>query len=1028
MPRLAWLAVGAAGAALVLPPLVPASGPATVGLVASAAGAGIAGLSRLVGSPVPARAGIGIAVGAVAIGWRLAIGGPAPPTAPLPEGSGPWLAEIEAIGAPRDGLQTATIRLLDVASEVRAAATLPRFPVVVPGARIRIDGATWREPPSDGYGDYLRRVGLRGTVRVRTLEVVAPAAGTTVDALRRLAGEALARSLPAPEAGLAAGILIGLRELVDRDLAAAFTTAGASHVVAISGWNIALVAGIVAALTRSAGRRPRAVLIAVAVVGYTVMAGASPSVVRAATMASVALLASETGRPGRAASALGGAVAVLLLADPGLVRDAGFQLSVVATAGLLAWGTPLTCALERAGHGRLPRWIIEGLGVSLAAQAATLPIVLGSFGRLSLVAPAVNLVVVPLVPLAMAAGVPALLGGLVVVAGGPAVVGTLLGLPAWLTYTAIVRLVTLGASVPGASLGLPGEAWVPAALVSLLAMTLGASQRVRARLREALGRRRRRPRAAVPRVTGARGAEARAGERVLRVTALAVAAPILLATLAIGTRLDRATRLTVLDVGQGDGILLETAGGGRVVIDGGPDPDRLLRLLDERVPPWDRRVDLVILTHPHEDHAAGLALVLDRYRVRAVAEPGMRGPGPGWAAWDERVRRYGIERRHLATGARLSLHEVRLAVLWPDPGAVPSEPGDTGREINDTSIVLLAEVGSRRLLLTGDIEDDVDPVLLGRGLPQVDLLKVAHHGSATATTDALLAATAPRIAVVSAGVDNPYGHPAPRTIRRLEATGARVLRTDRDGSVGIEIRDGRLAVRTTGGRAPRAAAAPAGPTPARLAGAGTTGFACAVPPTFVPAALGATPAEAVAATRGAVPVPHTTLRYDRHDDRSAAGGGRPPAVLPRPARMVPAALVRRRGHRGVAGGANRPARARRSARCRGSGTPPRCRQAAATQRCRPPPAPRPGLRGLARATRPRRAAGARRRPPGDPPGRSGVRAVARGGLARGAGRGVRGQARRPATRVDGRAVRLVGPPLPGFRARRMGCHDPRGDP
>ena len=915
MPRLAWIATGAAAAALVLPIVVPASIPATFGLVASAAGMGVVGGCRLLPGPAPRRSGLALALGVVAIGWRLAVSGPAPPDPPLPEGSGPWQAEIEAVGAPREGLQTATIRVLD-APQVRVAATLPRFPAVAPGARVRLDGTTWRDPPEGAYGDYLRRTGLRGTVRVRALEILAPPATTTVDSLRRVAGEALARSLPAPEAGLAAGILIGLRELVDRDLAAAFTTAGASHVVAISGWNIALVAGIVAAVARPLGRRPRALLIGVAVVGYTVAAGAGASVVRAATMASVALLARETGRPGRAASALGGAAAILLLADPGLVRDAGFQLSAIATAGLLAWGTPITRAIDRVSRGRLPAWIVEGLGVSLAAQAATLPIVLASFGRLSLVAPAVNLVVVPLVPLAMAAGVPALLGGLVAVAGGPAVIGTVLGLPAWLVLTAIVRLVTLGAAVPGASLELPPEAWVPAAALSVLVLAAGGSGRGRKWVGRAVSQGRRPGPAEIGRLAGPRGSQGPRGaagprgavgprrlapgrsERLVRVTAIGVAAPLVLAGLAIGTRLDRATRVTVLDVGQGDGLLLETAGGGRVVIDGGPDPDRMLRLLDERVPPWDRRLDLVVLTHPHEDHAAGLALVLDRYRVRAVAEPGMRGAGPGWAAWDARVRAYGIERRQLATGARLSLHELRLSVLWPDPGSVPVEPGDTGRAVNDTSIVLLAEAGGRRLLLTGDIEDDVDPVLLGRGLPRVDVLKVAHHGSATATTDALLAATAPRIAVVSAGVDNPYGHPAPRTMARIASTGARALRTDRDGSVTVEIRGDRLEVRTSGGRAARTT----GSAPVRLA--------------------------------------PLALRYDRADDRPGAGGGRQPAVLARPAGLVPSSLARRRGRRRVADGKDRPPDGHRSARGRGGGTPPRPRQAAAAGRSRAPPAPR----------------------------------------------------------------------------------------
>ena len=170
-----------------------------------------------------------------------------------------------------------------------------------------------------------------------------------------------------------------------------------------------------------------------------------------------------------------------------------------------------------------------------------------------------------------------------------------------------------------------------------------------------------------------------------------------------------------------------------MLIDGGPDPDRILLALDERIPPWDRRLDVLVLTHPHEDHVAGLARILARYSVGRVYEPGMRGPGPGWAAWDAELHD-GPPHAALQTGARLRLGEVGLTVLWPDPGAVPLEPPDTGTGINNVSIVFLGEANGRRFLLMGDVEQGIDPTLLARGLPHVDLLKVAHHGSATAST------------------------------------------------------------------------------------------------------------------------------------------------------------------------------------------------------------------------------------------------------------------------------------------------------
>jgi competence protein ComEC len=856
----AWLAIGAAMAALIAPgigsPIVAVA--AAVSALAARRGPR-SGAATQAGHGAGRRAALAAAVGALAIAIRLLANPPTEGTGPgdaLPAGNGPWTATVEARGSDRNGSQLATLRIdVDDSGGARSwlvAATLPRYPEIEPGLRVTVDGSL-RPPPTGPYGDYLRRTDVVGTLQSRSLTVNGSIDGpaAALERLRRGAGDALAAAIPEPEAGLAAGIVIGLRDRVDRDLAADFTAVGASHVVAISGWNIAIVAATVAALARRFGRRRRSAILAVAIVAYVLFAGASPSVVRAAAMAGVVLIARESGRAGRAAAALGWAAAILLVVEPSLVLDPGFQLSTLATGGILAWSNRLDRRIRSIAGGRLTGWLAESLAVSLAAQAATLPVVLATFGRLAIISPVINLAVVPLVAPAMAAALVALLGGAVAVLGGPTIVATVAGLPAWALLTAMCTVIRAGAELPIASLTIVppwtigaaiGVVAVPAAVSFALGhWSTGLPDGIHSSPGPTAPPSRGAPSASMPpsRVAAppaARG-PGRSQRYPARLAALVLAIAVAGLGLAAAHRADGTTRITVLDVGQGDSILVEGGRGGRMLIDGGPDPDRLLVELDRRLPPWDRRIDLLVLTHPHEDHVAGLAILLERYRVGRIYETGMRGPGPGYRAFaNDLAEPTAPPDGILSTGARIALDDIRFEVLWPDPGRVPRDPPDAGRGINDVSIVLLGEVAGRRFLLTGDVEDDVDPLLAQRGLPPIDILKVAHHGSATASTPAFLDAVHPRVAIVSAGAGNPYGHPARSTIERLAATGARVLRTDTDGSVAVTIAtDGAIAVSSSGARKAALAPAAAGP---RLASAGrdsplqalpAAAFSCGIP-------------------------------------------------------------------------------------------------------------------------------------------------------------------------------------------------------
>ena len=832
MPRSGWIAlgavIGALGASAVSEPRAAFAAlllAAAIGLSGGVTYAALRPTRQALAAKALAVALTG--AGMLLVASRLflvPITAPSGPAGELPTGNGPWTGVVMSVGAPKAGAQPGLVQL-DPPSGFAVAATLPVFPVVVPGDRVTMTGPLRPPPADDDYGAYLRRIGASATIRAGSVEVLPPTGdvGRRLEGLRRAADGALRAALPEPEAGLASGILVGLRDRVDRELTAAFTAVGATHVVAISGWNIAIVASSLAALAGRFARRRRMALTAVAIVAYVVFVGPSPSVLRAAAMAGVVMAARELGRPSRAAAAIGWAVTGLLLVSPPIVDDPGFRLSALATVGLISWGTPLSERIAGPAPGRVRSWLAESLGVSLAAQLATLPVVVLSFGRLSIVSPIVNLGVVPLVAPAMGAGAVALGGGLLSFAGLPSVVATVLGLPAWVLFGAIVGLVRAGAALPFASLQLeaPWDSVVAAASGVVIVATARWFRRPRARTGTADKAPVRVPSSTSPpgpsarRRAGAPWWRSRTGRLLAGGMIVAVGAMAIV----VVHRPDGVPRVTVLDVGQGDAILVEGDRGGRLLVDGGPDPGRLLIALDEHLPPWDRRIDLVILSHPHEDHAAGLAATLDRYAVRRVLEPGMIGPGPGYAALNAELVARDIARGTLATGDRLAVDDIRFQVLWPDRGSVPERPPDGGTGINNVSIVLLGEVDGHRFLLAGDIEQQIDPILLARGLPAVDFLKVAHHGSRTASTAPFLAATHPSVAVISAGSGNPYGHPAPATVARVRSAGARVFRTDEDGSVSIDLGPGPLHARASGGRAASLA-----PAAQRFA------FLCGLPP------------------------------------------------------------------------------------------------------------------------------------------------------------------------------------------------------
>ncbi len=928
MPRAGWLAIGGMVVGLAAP-LVPPL-PLAAALVGGAA------VLALAAAFIVARRSMAVAAAAFGAGTvllRVMLGlafGPATIDHPPPTDERTWHATVLTIGSAGGAMQRAVLAATDDDDGPwRIYAWLPRFPIVAPSDELRFTAALQPAATGAGFGDYLAENGAVATARIDSVDVLPTTSmfGALED-VRRAGGDLLARALPAPQAGLAAGILIGLRDEVDPGLAADFTTSGLSHVVAISGWNIAVVGGVVAALMRGHSRRRRAVVVLLAISAYTLLAGASPSVMRAAIMGAVCLVARESGRRGGAATALGLAAWSMLLVDPSVAEDAGFQLSSVATAGLLAWGGAATPFLRQRLPERTPGWLIESLAVSLALQAATLPLILFHFGRLSLVSPVANLLVAPLVAPVMLAALIGLCVGAALAVGVPALITAPVSLALSMLIGTMVAIVHASASVPLASVVLPPPLDAFGAIVAALLVVAFGTARGRQFVRGIRGLlRSRRPvserphliaRSPRPVVSATRSRRDRAqspptARRFILATAGAGIALLVVAGSLEGGRPDGRLRMTVLDVGQGDSILLEGPRGGRILIDGGPDPDREAQVLDERIPAWDRRLDLVVLTHPHEDHAAGLALLLDRYHVGVVAEPGMLGPGPGAQALRATIARLRQRDIELAAGDSLTLDGAAIHVLWPRRGEVSLDPPDDGTGINNVSIVFDVRFGARRLLLMGDVEQEIDPQLIAAGIGAggpVDVLKVAHHGSKTASTDPFLSAVDPHLAIISAGLGNPYGHPAPSTIARLQAHGARVFQTDLDGSVEVTTDGNDLDVSATGGRPAKTSTVPAGTggtiatRPRPTSTTTTTATIAAADPSSSPVAAAANffcaiplpllSADRVAASRAGPPRPargRTAERPEIDDPGMLAAllarPGAPPSIAERTASGLP---------------------------------------------------------------------------------------------------------------------------------------------
>ena len=766
-PRFAWRSAvlwgGATG--LALSPLVPAGARgaagtavavAAIGSVALAAArphgsGGLAWLSLLGLAAVLAGAGAGcLRLGAIDAGaldlrpGRVTVRGfvAATPT--------------RSAGVVRVRIDTEAGRVLVEADEPVADLTI--------GREIAASGSLRRAP--EWEAGYLARLGIDEVLAADRVRLTGRRRGGlegAIDSVRDRAASALGRGTSPAAAALLRGFVLGEADRIDAATVSDFRRSGLAHLLAVSGENVLLLALLATPFLALLGAPLRARLIALLalICLYVLVTGASPSIQRAGIMGAAGVIAALAGRPRSRWHAIGLAAACTLALSPRATEDPGWQLSFAAVIGIALMAQPIRDVLV--GSADAPRWLrglAEGAAVTIAATVATAPLIAADFGVASLTTLPANLLALPAVAPVMWLGmIVAALGQLHAIPVEPltALAGALAGYVAQIAHW----------------LGSPGWAQVSAPALGpggLLAAYLSLATASWVALAFLLRRRGTRPRA--------RGVAVAAA--IALIAAGAIAHPTVGADAARGPGL----KVDVLDVGQGDAILLDPSPGLPVLVDGGPPGDGIAAKLRAA---GVSRLAAAVVTHDQSDHEGGIEDLLGDLPVDRLlyGEPIPR--------LEAEARAVAADPFQVAEGSEVDSGGLRLDFLWP-PRSLESAQQARDEDPNVRALVAIARWRGFSMLLTADAEAADVPLDPG----PIDVLKVAHHGSDDPGLGALLDRAAPDLAVISVGAANPYGHPTAGTLRTLGDHRVATLRTDLDGTIEIDVGRGGWSAHSTG--------------------------------------------------------------------------------------------------------------------------------------------------------------------------------------------------------------------------------------